>query len=93
MHVGFQEQTLAEEAIKLRRLGAELHERASIAFEHVAKLGKSLTSAAENYNKFVASYEQKLEPTFRKFEESGAKSAKELPQVEVVSTQLRLMSE
>ncbi len=93
VHVGFQEQTLAEEAMELRRLGAELHERASVAFEHVAKLGKSLSNAAEHYNKFVASYEQRLEPTFRKFEESGAKSAKELPQVEVVSTQLRLMAE
>ncbi|MBS0189153.1 MAG: DNA recombination protein RmuC [Planctomycetes bacterium] len=93
VHVGFQEQTLAEEAMELRRLGAELHERASVAFEHVAKLGKSLSNAAEHYNKFVASYEQRLEPTFRKFEESGAKSAKELPQVEVVGTQLRLMAE
>lgn len=93
VHVGFQEQTLAEEAMELRRLGAELHERASVAFEHVAKLGKSLSNAAEHYNKFVASYEQRLEPTFRKFEESGAKSGKELPQVEVVGTQLRLMSE
>lgn len=93
VHVGFQEQTLAEEAMELRRLGAELHERASVAFEHVAKLGKSLSNAAEQYNKFVASYEQRLEPTFRKFEESGAKSGKELPQVEVVGTQLRLMAE
>lgn len=93
VHVGFQEQTLAEEAMELRRLGAELHERASVAFEHVGKLGKSLSNAAEHYNKFVASYEQRLEPTFRKFEESGAKSGKELPQVEVVSTQLRLMAE
>lgn len=93
VHVGFQEQTLAEEAMELRRLGAELHERASVAFEHVGKLGKSLSNAAEHYNKFVASYEQRLEPTFRKFEESGAKSGKELPQVEVVSTQLRLTGE
>lgn len=93
VHVGFQEQTLAEEAMELRRLGAELHERASVAFEHVGKLGKALSNAAEHYNKFVASYEQRLEPTFRKFEESGAKSAKELPQVEVVSTQLRLTAE
>ena len=93
VHVGFQEQTLAEEAMELRRLGVELHERASVAFEHVGKLGKSLSNAAEHYNKFVASYEQRLEPTFRKFEESGAKSGKELPQVEVVSTQLRLTGE
>lgn len=68
VHVGFQEQMLAEEAITLRRLGAD-------------------------YNKFVASYEQRLGPTVRRFGESGAKSAKELPRVQVVSTQLRLMSE
>ena len=89
VHVGFQEQTLAEEALELRRLGAELHERASAAFEHVAKLGKAIESAGEHFNKFVGSYETRLEPTLRKFEEANVKGAKELPELKPVNSSVR----
>lgn len=93
VHVGFQEQTLAEEAMELRRLGAELHERAANAFANIEDLGKALSKAVKSYNEFAASYQTRLEPTLKKFEESGVRSKKELPQVEIVSTQLRLMAE
>lgn len=88
--VGFREEKLAKEAVELRALGRELLARASTAMEHVAKLGKAIESAGEHYNKFVGSYEHKLEPTLRKFEESSAKGAKELPELKPVATQLRL---
>lgn len=87
--VAYQEQRLAQEASELRVLGAELHERFAAAMEHVAGLGGSLRSAVERYNKFVGSYEQRLEPTLRKFEESGIKGSKEIPLVEVVSAATR----
>lgn len=87
--VAYQEQRLAKEALELRKLGVELHERFSSAFEHIQKLGGSIRNAAEHFNKFVGSYEQRLEPTLRKFEESGVKGAKELPVVEVISTNVR----
>jgi DNA recombination protein RmuC len=67
-----------------------LHERASAAFEHVAKLGKAIESAGDHFNNFVGSYERRLEPTLRKFEEANVKGAKELPELKPVATQLRL---
>lgn len=88
VHLGYQEQTLARQAQELRALGVELHERASVAMAHVERLGKSLAASVKSYNDFVASYETRLRPTLRKFEESGAGSAKELPtptMVEVVA--------
>jgi DNA recombination protein RmuC len=90
--VGYGEQRLAAEAATLRELGKELHERASAAFEHVAKLGKAIESAGDHFNNFVGSYERRLEPTLRRFEEANVKSAKELPEPKPVSTQLRLPS-
>lgn len=78
--VGYREQQLAKAAEELRELGKQLHERVATAMQHAAKLGKSINSAAEAYNDFVASYEKRVEPTLRKFESSGVKSAKELPE-------------
>ena len=93
VHVGFQEQTLAEEAMELRRLGMEFHERAANAFENIAEIGRAISKAGGAYNDFVASYRSRLEPTLKKFDDGPTKSKKALPQVEVVSTQLRLTSE
>ncbi len=78
--MGYREQQLAKAAEELRELGKQLHERVATAMQHAARLGKSINSAAEAYNDFVASYEKRVEPTLRKFESSGVKSAKELPE-------------
>lgn len=95
VELGWREQRLAEEAEELRRLGRELHERASVAWEHAAKLGASLRQSAEHYNRFVASVDTRLTPTLKKFEDAGAKSAKEmqaLPEVSVVPRSLESAS-
>lgn len=89
--VGFQEQRLAKTAEELRGLGKELHERAAVAMGHASKLGRSLTLAVESFNDFVGSYERRLEPVLRKFEESGARSAKELPAIVAVQASTRLL--
>ena len=50
-----------------------------------ARLGASLNSAVDRYNDFVNSYESRLEPTLRKFEDAGVKSGRELPEPEKVA--------
>ncbi len=90
VQVGFQEQRLAEEAKELRELGKELHERAAAAMEHVSRLGVALEKSMEHYNKFVGSYETRLRPTLKKFEETGTKGTKELIDVKPVNVQARL---
>lgn len=85
VELGWREQRLAEEAEELRKLGRELHERASVAWEHAAKLGASLRQSAEHYNRFVASVDTRLTPTLKKFEDAGVRSAKELPALPDVS--------
>jgi len=87
--VGYKEQQLADAAEELRGLGKELHERVATAMGYAAKLGVSLNRAVESYNDFVGSYERRLEPVMRKFEDSGVKSAKELPEVDGVVVRAR----
>lgn len=87
--VGWQEERIAREAEELRRLGAELHKRAADAMEHVAKLGRALDGAVDCYNRFVGSYQTRLEPTLRRFDAAGVKGAKELPGVEPLTVRSR----
>ena len=89
--VGYQEQKLATAAAELRELGRELHHRAATAFGHIADMGGSLEKAVEKYNAFVASYQQRFEPTLKKFEDAGVKGAKELPEVETVGTRVKVL--
>ncbi|QQS08419.1 MAG: DNA recombination protein RmuC [Phycisphaerales bacterium] len=90
VHVGFQERRLAEEARELRDLGRELHERAASALEHVGRLGSSLEKAVDHYNRFVGSYESRLEPTLKKFEDAGVRGGKEIAEIKPVSRNIRL---
>lgn len=78
--VGYQEQRLATAAEELRRLGKEFHERAAVAYAHIARIGRGLSMAVDGFNDFAGSYEKRLLPTLRKFEEEGAKSAKDVPE-------------
>lgn len=87
--MGFREQRLADEAAELRRLGAELHEKAAAAMEHIARLGNSLNETVNRFNDFVGSYQHRLEPGLRKFAEAGLRGAKELPKVVSVDASAR----
>lgn len=90
--VGYKEEQLAKAATELRELGKELHERVATAMGHAAKLGRSLGLSVDAYNDFVGSYERRLEPVMRKFEEGGVKSGKDLPELVEIGTKVRRVS-
>lgn len=91
--VGWREKHLAAEAAELLALGRTLHERARVAMEKAADLGGALEAAVKRYNEFVGSYKSRLEPTLRRFEDAGARSAKDLPEVTEIEVAPRLLSE
>lgn len=91
--VGYREQQLAKAAEELRELGKQLHERVAIAMSHAARVGKAINSAAEAYNEFVGSYEKRVEPTLKRFESSGVKSAKELPETPKIVVSARVLNQ
>jgi DNA recombination protein RmuC len=76
--IGWRENEMKEKYSELFALGKELHERASVAFSHIDDLGKALDRATRKYNDAVGSIQTRLSPTLRRFEEAGAKSAKDL---------------
>ena len=84
--VGWREHALTEQARELFVLGKELHERAAVAFSHIEKLGRSLEQATNRYNDAVGSIQTSLVPTLRRFEDAGAKSAKDTPELAEINT-------
>jgi DNA recombination protein RmuC len=89
VHVGWREKNLTDSARELFELGRELHQRAAIALEHGAAMGDALERARKAYNEFAGSIDARLMPTLRKFEERGARSAKELPALRRIDGEVR----
>ena len=85
---GWQQETVAESAREVSKLGRQLYERLGVFTGHFAGVGKSLDAAIRNYNNAVASYDSRVLVTARRFPELGAGSD-ELPEVPPISTQAR----
>ncbi|MDY6941910.1 MAG: DNA recombination protein RmuC [Pseudomonadota bacterium] len=76
---GWRQLALAENAEQIRDLGEELYKRLATFTEHLNRLGKSLGSSVDHYNKAVGSLERQVIPGARRFPEMGIKAAKDIP--------------
>jgi DNA recombination protein RmuC len=85
---GWQQETVAESARAVSKLGRELYDRLGVFTGHFASVGKSLDAAMRNYNNAVGSFETRVLVTARKFPELGAGSD-ELTELPPISTQSR----
>jgi DNA recombination protein RmuC len=85
---GWQQETVAESAREVSRLGRELYERLGVFGRHFAKVGRALDTAVSAYNEAVGSFESRVLVTARKFPEHGA-GTDDLPDTPVVDRQAR----
>jgi DNA recombination protein RmuC len=81
---GWRQTVLADNAAEVRRLGEELYKRLTVFGEHLAKLGKSLGSSVESFNRAVGSLEQQILPAARRFPELGLRINREIDIIEPV---------
>jgi DNA recombination protein RmuC len=87
---GWNQIRATENARDIARLGAELHARLVTMAEPVAALGRSLESAAGNYNRFLGSLESRVFPAARQLRELvPGDSAREMPDPKDVETAIR----
>jgi DNA recombination protein RmuC len=86
--VAWQQETVAESAREVNRLGRELYERLGTFAGHLRGLGNSLNSAVGAYNKAVGSLETRVLVTARKFPEHGV-SGEPLPELQPIEQQAR----
>ena len=85
----WRQEKLAAEAQKIGALGKELYERLAKAAGDLRKVGGGLTSAVNNYNAFVSSFESRALVTARKFRDlnvdTGAREIDEVAPVEALA--------
>ena len=77
---------LAKEAREIGRMGGELYDRLAVAAEHMKRVGSGLSSAVDNYNKFVGSFERNVLSAGRRLREKhieiGKREIEEVPEIE-----------
>ena len=75
---GWQQQAIARNAEEIQSLGRDLYERLATLVDHLESVGKNIKLAADSYDRFVGSLEQKVLPGARRFRDLGVSSTKEL---------------
>ena len=84
----WRQETLADNAREIVRLGRDLHDRLGSLAGHVERLGRSLTGCVRSYNDAVGSLESRVLVTARRFTELGA-AAEPPVTVEKISAAVR----
>ncbi|MBL0924724.1 MAG: DNA recombination protein RmuC [Sphingomonadaceae bacterium] len=84
----WRQEGLAREAKQIGQLGKEMYDRLAVAAQHLKSVGSGLTSAVNNYNKFVGSFERNVMSTGRRFAElnieTGQRPLEEIGAVEAL---------
>jgi DNA recombination protein RmuC len=66
---GWRQEQAARNAEQAVELGRELYQRLSVMTEHMGKVGSNLDKAVDSYNSMVGSYDRKVIPQLRRFED------------------------
>ncbi|MFN2348875.1 MAG: DNA recombination protein RmuC [Thioalkalivibrio sp.] len=75
---GWRQQAVAENAEKIRELGEELYKRLATFTEHLTRVGRTLGTSVDHYNKAVGSLERSVMPGARRFAELGIQVRKHM---------------
>ena len=81
---GWRQEQVAESAERISQLGQELAERMGTMIEHFSKVGQTLGRTVESYNATVASLENRILPSARKFKQLGVHTRKKIPELQSV---------
>lgn len=86
---GWRQAALTQNAAEIRRLGEDVYKRLAVFGEHLGRLGKSLGSSVDSFNKAVGSLEQQVLPAARRFPELGLRVTRDLEPLEPVAGLVR----
>jgi DNA recombination protein RmuC len=86
---GWRQTALAENAAEIRGLGEELYKRLAVFGEHLGRLGKSLGTSVDSFNRAVGSLENQVMPSARRFPQLGLRVSREIEALEPVASLTR----
>jgi len=81
---GWQQETIARNAMEISDLGRQLYDRIAKLAEHWEIVGRSLAKAVSAYNGAVGTLESRVLVTARRLKDKGVSAGEELPEVEVI---------
>ncbi|MEL7545157.1 MAG: DNA recombination protein RmuC [Pseudomonadota bacterium] len=65
----WRQEKMTEHAREAATLGQELYRRIAVMADHIGRLGKSLNASVDNFNKMNSSFDKRVLPTLRRFDE------------------------
>jgi len=86
---GWRQESLARNAEQIREVGEELYGRLGTFADHLGKMGRSLGSSVQHFNKAVSSFDSRVIPSVRKFSEMGLSAKKDVESVEQIEVTTR----
>ncbi len=86
---GWKQQQLARNAEEIQQIGRELYERLATMVGHLESIGINIKQAADSYDRFIGSLEQKVLPGARRFKDLGVSSTKDLEIPETLNLSMR----
>ena len=91
---GWRQETMAQNAEAISRLGKELHERLGTMAEHLQNLGKNIERCVSTYNQVIGSFERRVLSSARKFNELGVagRDGAEIPDLSPTDKSTRQVS-
>lgn len=91
VHLGWNQERLAENARKISEAGRELYERVVHLAGHFDRLGRSIEKSVDAYNAAVGSLEGRVLVSGRRIKELGAGTGDDLPEVKAVEGAVRTL--
>jgi len=90
---GWRQQAVAENAERIRDLGEDLYGRIATFAGHLVKVGKSLGSSVDHYNRAVGSFERQVTPAARRFTDLGIHPRKTLNEPDPLERTVRPLTQ
>lgn len=84
---------LADNAIKIRELRERLYKRLNVFTSHLAKLGPSLNTTVDSFNKTAGLLECQVMPSGKRFFDMGIRAKNEIDSIPEIETQTRSVKE
>ena len=88
---GWQQDTIARNALEISELGRNLYDRIAKLAEHFENVGRSLAKAVQAYNGAVGTLETRVLVTARKLKDKGVTASEEFHEVETIDMTPRLL--
>jgi len=90
---GWQQDVMSQNAREISSLGKELYERIRVFAAHFKDLEQGLSRSVTSFNKAVQSFDKRILPAARRFEEYGIKPKKELQSPEEIERRISVREE